>query len=43
MELEQKAKKVKHINFGEMTNEMRDVAEVFRENVELKLLVNSLR
>lgn len=43
MELERKAKKVKHINFGEMTYAMRDVAEVFRENVELKLLVNSLR
>lgn len=43
MELERKAKKVKHINFGEMTYELRDIAEVYRENIELKLLVNSLR
>ena len=43
IELERKAKKVKHINFGEMTYELRDIAEVYRENIELKLLVNSLR
>lgn len=41
--LDRTAKKVNHINFGEMVYEMRDIAEVYRENIELKLLVNSLR
>lgn len=43
MFLEQKAKKVNHLNFGEITYELRDIAEVYQENIELKLLVNSMR
>ena len=43
MFLKQNAEKVKHVNYGEMMYEMRDIAEVYHENMELKLLVNSLR
>lgn len=43
MFLKQNAEKVKHVNYGEMTYGLRDIAEVYQENMELKLLVNSLR